>query len=61
MNVAALAQLIGRTVALKEKGYAVFVTVTDIRHNYGRLEYEVVPVAGIGKLWVSADRTTLLD
>lgn len=53
--------LIGTTRALREKGYAVFVTVTDVKEAYGQLRLQVTPVSGIGTLWVDASRTTPLE
>jgi hypothetical protein len=55
------ARLIGRTGLLRgaAPGLAVDVEVRDVREVYGRTDYLVIPVAGRGSAWVSAERVTL--
>lgn len=57
MTAATMADKIGSTVAVREKGFAWFATVLDVREVWNRTDLKVTPVSGIGWLWVAADRT----
>ena len=42
------------------KGFVtVEIEVTDARTAFGRIDLEVTPVAGSGRMWVSADSVQL--
>jgi hypothetical protein len=48
---------IGKTAILSvEKTLKVMVRILDCREVWGRQDYEITPLAGDGKQWVSADR-----
>lgn len=59
MTTSAMAKLIGRTGLLREGELLVAVEVREVREVYGRLDYLVIPLAGEGSAWVSAERVTL--
>jgi len=52
-------ELIGRTGILHQGELGVGAEVRDAREAYGRTDYLVVPIAGTGSTWVSAERVTL--
>jgi hypothetical protein len=39
----------------------VYITVIDARQVFSRIDYQIEPVAGSGRAWVSAGRVELSD
>jgi hypothetical protein len=33
----------------------VFVTITDVRESWGRLQFEILPIRGEGTKWVNSE------
>lgn len=60
LGYAAHAALIGRRGWWHVNGIAVDVTIGDARHAFGRLDYQIAPTAGTGRVWVSAESVTVL-
>lgn len=55
-----LSATIGRKGQLHTaEGLHVGVVVTDVRHAYGRTDYQIKPVIGTGSAWVTAARVRL--
>lgn len=63
MTAAELAGVLGRSGLLDLSAdrvpFSVAVVVRDARRVFGRVDYLAEPVAGRGRVWVSADRVTL--
>ena len=63
MTGAQLQALIGRRGRLKVAEHTgvlhVPVKLTDAKSAWGNTRYEVTPVSGTGKAWVSSERVTL--
>ncbi len=55
-------ELIGRSGLwnVPRTDISVQVTINDIREVWGRLDYQIKPVAGSGRQWVSAEGVKLL-
>ena len=47
---------IGKTALLALGSIDVTVTITDVKYAYGRIDYEVQPVSGFGKKWVTMEK-----
>jgi len=47
---------IGKPAILTLKGLGIEVTITDVKYAYGRIDYEVQPVSGYGKKWVTMEK-----
>lgn len=66
MAVKEMAEAVGKTcsvaVVLGSVRIRVFAEVADVRESYGRTDYlvRVLPAAGEGEAWVSAERVTVL-
>ena len=66
MGVKEAAEVVGKTcsvaVVLGVVRIRVFAEIADVRESYGRTDYlvRVLPVAGEGEAWVSAERVTVL-
>jgi hypothetical protein len=61
MQVAEQAAKIGKQGLFHvEKGFKTAVIIQDVREVFGRLDYNIRPADGIGNLWVSSERVTLL-
>jgi|DEB0MinimDraft_6_1074348.scaffolds.fasta_scaffold231361_1 hypothetical protein len=65
MSVAELARDIGRVGRYRAQGVegalAFSVVVRDVRHVFGRVDYEIEPVDGAGRCWVSESSVRLGD
>ena len=57
MSVAEMARCIGRRGRHRAKGVAAAlafgVVVRDVRQVFGRMDYQIEPVDGAGRCWVS--------
>jgi hypothetical protein len=64
MSVAALARDIGRVGRYRAQGVegllSFSVRVCDVRQVFGRVDYEVEPVDGAGRCWVSESSVRLV-
>jgi len=64
MSVAELARDIGRVGRYRAQGVegalAFSVVVRDVRHVFGRVDYEIEPVDGAGRCWVSESSVRLV-
>ncbi len=43
-----------------EKGFKIVVVIQDVREVFGRLDYSIRPVEGVGSLWVSSERVLMI-
>ena len=59
MTSSTMAKLIGRNGLLREGELGIRVEIRDVREVWGRTDYLVVPEAGTGSTWVSAERVHL--
>ena len=66
MTVREMSEVVGKTcsvaVVLGSVRGRIFAEIADVRESYGRTDYliRVLPVAGEGEAWVSAERVTVL-
>ena len=67
MTVREMSEVVGRMCSLEvvlggSMRGRVFAEIADVRESYGRTDYlvRVLPVAGEGEAWVSAERVTVL-
>ncbi len=61
MTGAQIAALIGRRAQWSVADVVVTVTITDVKMNYGIVQYLVTPVAGSGATWIRATSATVED
>ena len=65
MSVAEMARSIGRHGKYRAQGVegalAFSVVVRDVRQVFGRMDYQVEPVDGFGRCWVSESSVSLDD
>lgn len=60
--VAEYAKLIGKTGGLSiSLGFNVNVVIFDVRVAFGRIDYQVRPVSGVGMTWVESSRVHILE
>ena len=57
MTAKEAAKLIGTTALYDVSTMRVQVKIVDIRTAYGRTDYRIEPVAGVGGMWVSSNLT----
>ena len=65
MSVAMMARCLGKRGRYRAQGVenalAFMVVVRDVRVCFGRMDYEIEPVSGTGKCWVSESSVRLED
>lgn len=65
MSVAMMARCIGKRGRYRAQGVegalAFSVVVRDVRVCFGRMDYEIEPVDGAGRCWVSESSVRLED
>ncbi len=61
MNAKELGANIGKQGLLSISGLQVLVNVTDARTVFGRTDFQVTPVNGVGSTWVESNRVTSLQ
>lgn len=61
MTIADYMAYVNKTATLQDvlPGFDVTVRITDVRSAFGRIDVQVVPVAGNGATWVNAGRVIL--
>lgn len=60
MTVLDMAKVIGKPGLFHvDKGFKVQVIVQDVRQVFGRIDYCIRPVDGIGNLWIDSNRVTV--
>ena len=47
---------IGKTALLTLGSIDVAVTILDVKYAYGRIDYQISPVSGFGKKWVTMEK-----
>lgn len=57
MTITELASLVGQEGTVNLGAFNVRVKVLDVKESYGRVRYQVAPVAGSGEMWT--ERLTL--
>lgn len=60
-NVKALATVIGSNGQIFIDGLGVDVRIIDVRQAYGRTDYRITPIRGIGGAWVDSKRVSVGD
>lgn len=55
----ALLSYIDRTANAKLGGLSVRVAIKAARANFGRVDYQITPLAGEGLVWISAENLRL--
>lgn len=54
MTVSQLQQVMGRTVFYMHKGMQFKVAIIDGRTVFGKVQYQIIPIDGKGKVWVDS-------
>jgi hypothetical protein len=54
MTVSQLQQVMGKTVFYVHKGMKFKVAIIDVRTVYGKVQYQILPIDGQGKVWVDS-------
>ena len=54
MTTAEIAALLGKTATYRCNGLDVAVKILDARAVFGRIDYQITPVAGSGSAWVQS-------
>lgn len=52
MDIKEAVAMIGKTVYIVLDKFNIECVVKDVKHTYGRVRFQVVPVAGTGEAWV---------
>lgn len=60
-NVAQLAAMIGKTVAVEFGDVGVVCVVKDVKTAYGRERLQVQPLIGYGEVWIESWRAQDVD
>jgi len=63
MELKEITKLIGKegVLVLDKDGFAVNVTIQDVKQNFGRVDVLVVPVSGTGEKWTNLNKLTLKE
>ena len=60
MSVSQMAKLIGQTGSIFGSGDMMFkVEIVDVKTAYGKIRYEIKPLAGRGTAWIEASSIVL--
>jgi len=54
-------KLIGGVVMMQFENLHILVTIQDTRNVWGRTDFLVAPVEGMGSQWVSSDRIRITE
>lgn len=59
MNIKELAQHIGQQGLYRVNGLGIAVVIRDVKSAYGRIDYQIEPVAGCNAIWVNSSSVTI--
>lgn len=61
MTGAEMSQYIGRKGFYLVEGLRVAVSVLDVRHVYGQVQFRIRPEQGLGDKWTTEDKVQLVE
>jgi hypothetical protein len=56
MTVKEASEVIGRTFEVRAGEFGVLATVQDVKVSFGKIRFQVSPLAGSGSAWIEVDR-----